>query len=54
MMSFKNVMIRNINKKTFEKTYYEECIANWLMHGWLTDEEASDCLEELDKAFIQV
>lgn len=52
MTSFKNVMSRNINKKTFEKTYYEECIANWLMHGWLTDEEASGCLGELDKVFV--
>ena len=36
---------------TTEKNYYEECIANWLMHGWLTDEEVLECLTELDKVF---
>lgn len=53
MTSFKNVMLRNINRKTFEREFYEECIANWLMHEWLTDEEASECLEELDKVFVE-
>lgn len=51
MTSFKNVMIRNIKKKTFTREYYEEVIATWSLNGWLTDEEVAECLEVLEETF---
>ena len=42
MTSFKNTIIRSIKRKAFDRDYYEETIANWLLHNWLTTEEAQE------------
>ena len=51
MISFKNTIIRSIKRKAFDREYYEETIANWLLQGWLTTKEAQDVFVVLDKAF---
>ena len=51
MKSFKNTIIRSIRGKRFEREYYEETIASWLLNGWLTDEEAAEVFVVLDEVF---
>lgn len=51
MKSFKKVIMSSIKRKSFEKEYYEETVANWLMHNWLTDEEATEVLVYLNEIF---
>ena len=51
MRSFKNTIIRNIKRKAFDREYYEESIDNWLLHKWLTTEEAQDVFVVLDEVF---
>ena len=51
MRSFKNTIIRNIKRKAFDREYYEETIANWLLHKWLTTEEAEEVFVVLDEVF---
>ena len=51
MTSFKNTIIRNIKRKAFTREYYEETIANWLLYGWLTAEEAQEVFVVLDEVF---
>ena len=51
MASFKNVLIRSIKKQQFDKTYYEEVIATWILKGWLTEDEATECMEVLNEVF---
>ena len=51
MTSFKNVLIRSIRKQQFDREYYEEVVATWLLKGWLTDEEATECMAVLDEVF---
>ena len=51
MTSFKNTIIRSIKRKAFDRDYYEETIANWLLHNWLTTEEAEDVFVILNEVF---
>ena len=51
MISFKNTIIRSIKRKAFSREYYEETIANWLLHNWLTTEEAEEVFVTLDEVF---
>ena len=51
MTSFKNTIIRNIKRKAFDREYYEETIANWLLYNWLTIQEAQEVFVVLDEAF---
>ena len=51
MISFKNTIIRSIKRKAFSREYYEETIANWLLHKWLTTEEAEEVFVVLDEVF---
>lgn len=51
MTSFKNVIIESIKRKTYTRDYYEQTIANWLLRGWLTDEEATEIFKVLDEEF---
>ena len=51
MISFKNTIIRNIKRKAFTRVYYEETIANWLLHNWLTTEEAEEVFVVLDEVY---
>ena len=51
MISFKNTIIRSIKRKAFSREYYEETIANWLLHSWLTTEEAEEVFVVLNEVF---
>ena len=51
MTSFKNVIIRQIKRRSFSREYFEEIIANWLIHGWLTEEEAVEVFQVLDQYY---
>ena len=51
MASFKRTLIRMIDRKAYERDYFEEVIAVWLFKKYLTTEEADECLAELDKIF---
>ena len=51
MISFKNTIIRNIKRKAFDRNYYEETIANWLLYNWLTLEEAQEVFVVLNEVF---
>ena len=51
MISFKNTIIRSIKRKAFSREYYEETIANWLLHSWLTTEEAEEVFVTLNEVF---
>ena len=51
MISFKNTIIRNIKRKAFDRNYYEETIANWLLYNWLTLDEAQEVFVVLDEVF---
>ena len=51
MISFKNTIIRSIKRKAFSREYYEETIANWLLHKWLTTEEAEEVFVVLDEVY---
>lgn len=53
MKSFKNVLIASIERGTYTREYYEETMAKWLLNGWLTEEEATEVMEALDKKFPQ-
>ena len=51
MTSFKNQIIRNIKRGTYTREFYEALIANWLINGWLTEDEAFEVFEVLDEEF---
>lgn len=56
MKSFKNQLIKSIidnssKENGFSREYYEEVIANWNIKKWLDDDEATECLAELDKYY---
>ena len=52
MTSFKNVLISNITKRQKNtREEYEEVIANWILHGWLTDDEAIEVFAVLDEYY---
>lgn len=52
MTSFKNVLISNITKRQKNtREEYEAVIANWILHGWLTDDEAIEVFVVLDEYY---
>lgn len=51
MTSFKNVLIRSIRKQQFDREYYEEVIATWILKGWLTEDESTECMAVLDEVY---
>ena len=52
MTSFKNVLISNITKRQKNtREEYEAVIANWILRGWLTDDEAIDVFVVLDEYY---
>ena len=51
MTSFKNVLIRNIKAKKHEREYYEEIVAQWVINGWLTEDEANEVMVVLNEVF---
>ena len=51
MTAFKNVLKREIKRKVRTKEEYQEIVANWLLKGWLTEEEATDILDYLDEVY---
>lgn len=51
MTSFKNVLIKNIRAKRFEREYYEEVIATWSLNGWLEEVEVIECMAILDEVY---
>ena len=51
MTSFKNVLIRNIKAKRFTREYYEELIAVWSLHGYLTEDELVEVMGVLDEVY---
>jgi len=52
MTSFKNVLISNITKRQKNtREEYEAIIANWILHNWLTDDEAIEVFVVLDEYY---
>ena len=52
MTSFKNVLISNITKKQKNtREEYEAVIANWMLHNWLTEDEAIEVFAVLDEYY---
>ena len=51
MASFKKVLIRSIRKQQFNREYYEEVIATWILKGWLEEEEPTECMAVLDEVY---
>lgn len=54
MTSFKRTLIRMVNKKAYEREYFEEVIATWLIKGYLTEEEADESLLAIENTFNKV
>ena len=48
MASFKRVISNSITRKVFTREFYEEQVCKYLLHGWLTEEEAVEVLALLD------
>ena len=48
MTSFKNTIINSIKRKQKTREEYEIVIASWILHGWLTDDEAIEVFAVLD------
>ena len=51
MKSFKNTIINSIKRKQKPREEYEIVIASWILHGWLTDDEAIDVFVVLDEYY---
>ena len=52
MTSFKNVLISNITKRQKNtREEYEAVIANWILHNWLTEDEAIEVFAVLDEYY---
>ena len=56
MKSFKNQLVlsiksNNIKEEGYTREYFEEVIANWLIRKWLTDDEATECLDALNQHY---
>ena len=52
MTSFINVLISNItNRQKNTREEYEAVIANWILRGWLTDDEAIEVFAVLDEYY---
>ena len=52
MTSFKNVLISNIIKRQKNtREEYETVIATWILHNWLTEDEAIEVFAVLDEYY---
>ena len=51
MKGFKITLIASIKRKAFTREYYEQTISKWLLKGWITEEEADECIAVLNEEF---
>ena len=51
MLPFKNILARTIKRKTKTKEEFQETIAQWLLSGYLTEDEVNELLILLDEVF---
>ena len=51
MLPFKNILARAIKRKTKTKEEFQETIAQWLLSGYLTEDEVNELLILLDEVF---
>ena len=49
MTSFKNTIINSIKRKQKTREEYETIIATWMLHNWLTEDEAIEVFIILDE-----
>ena len=51
MTSFKNTIINSIKRKQKTREEYETIIATWMLHNWLTEDEAIEVFIILDEYY---
>ena len=51
MTSFKNTIINSIKRKQKTREEYEAVIATWMLHNWLTEDEAIEVFVVLDEFY---
>ena len=51
MTSFKNTIINSIKRKQKTREEYETVIATWILHNWLTEDEAIEVFIILDEYY---
>ena len=51
MTSFKNTIINSIKRKQKTREEYETIIATWMLHNWLTEDEAIEVFAVLDEYY---
>ena len=51
MTAFRNVLKREITRKVRTKEEYQEIVANWLLKGWLTEDEVTEILAYLEEVY---
>lgn len=51
MTSFKNTIINSIKRKQKTREEYETVIATWMLHNWLTEDEAIEVFIILDEFY---
>ena len=51
MKSFKNTIINSIKRKQKPREEYETVIATWMLHNWLTEDEAIEVFAVLDEYY---
>ena len=51
MKSFKNTIINSIKRKQKTREEYETVIASWILHNWLTEDEAIEVFAMLDEYY---
>ena len=51
MKSFKNTIINSIKRKQKTREEYETVIASWILHNWLTEDEAIEVFAVLDEYY---
>ena len=51
MTSFKNTIINSIKRKQKTREEYEIVIASWILHNWLTEDEAIEVFAVLDEYY---
>ena len=45
-------MIKSIKAKGLTRENYETAIATWILKGWLTDDEATECMAVLNEEYL--
>ena len=51
MTSFKNTIISSIKRRQKTREEYEMVIASWILHNWLTEDEAIEVFAVLDEYY---